>query len=173
MSTNHYFNINVADKFGIEAAILIQNLKFWIEHNMKQNINYYDGKFWMYSSYRELAQCMPYVSEQRVGRILRKLEMDKHLIKSANYNKSRYDKTKWYAFTDEGWSMIRECYIDDSEWNNRKKQDERPIQHNKTNEKSNNIDISGQATSFDVDAFYNASVKNSMLKMDEETKHNT
>ena len=116
---------------------------------------------------------MPYVSEQRVGRILRKLEMDKHLIKSANYNKSRYDKTKWYAFTDEGWSMIRECYIDDSEWNNRKKQDERPIQHNKTNEKSNNIDISGQATSFDVDAFYNASVKNSMLKMDEETKHNT
>ena len=171
-SNNHQFNPRIAAKVGIEAAIIINNLKYWIEHNEAKKINFQDGRYWMYCSYVEMEKHLSYLDAQQIGRIMRKLEKKK-IIRSGVYNKSRYDKTKWYTFTDEGWSIICECYIDDSKENNRKNQNEKPIQYSKTNEKSNNIDISGQATSFDVNAFYDASLKSSMLKMDEETKHNT
>ena len=39
---NHSFNINVAVKIGIEKAILMQNIAFWIERNKANEVNFYD-----------------------------------------------------------------------------------------------------------------------------------
>ena len=127
-SNNHQFNPQVAAKVGIGAAIIINNLKYWLEHNEAKKINFLDGRYWVYCSYVEMEKHLSYLDAQQIGRIMRKLEK-KEIIKSGVYNKSRYDKTKWYTFTDEGWSIICECYIDDSKRNNRKKQKEKPADY--------------------------------------------
>ena len=45
-SMNHSFNIELAEKYGVECAIVIENLAFWIKKNEANNKNLYDNRYW-------------------------------------------------------------------------------------------------------------------------------
>jgi len=92
----HSFCVETAKKHGIEKAILLKNLEFWIRKNMANNKHCYDGMYWTYNSYAAFAELFPYIKEKRMGNLLREMEAE-GLIKSGNYNKSTYDRTKWYT----------------------------------------------------------------------------
>lgn len=92
----HSFNIDDAVNYGIEKAVIIKNLSFWIAKNMANKKHVYDGYCWTYNSASAFAELFPYMSAQKIARLLRELESDE-IIKTGNYNKVGYDRTKWYT----------------------------------------------------------------------------
>ena len=46
----HYFDINIAMKYGIQPAIILNNLYFWIEKNRANEKHFYDGYYWTWSN---------------------------------------------------------------------------------------------------------------------------
>ena len=101
----HSFNIELAKEYGILEAILLKNIWFWIEKNRANEKNFYDGTYWTYNSTRAFNELFPYASESSIKRALKSLQ-EKEIIKTGNYNKSSYDRTLWYAFTDLGYSIV-------------------------------------------------------------------
>ena len=102
----HNFNIEVARLYGIEEAILVHNLFFWIKKNVANGKHYYDGRCWTYNSAKAFAEYFPYLSDTKIYRVLSSLE-EKGFIVKGNYNTDRSDRTKWYAFTDKGLEKLR------------------------------------------------------------------
>lgn len=98
---NHTFNIEIATKYGMLEAVLMEHLNFWIAKNKANDANFHDGYYWTYNSTKALAELFPYVSKNTISRALHHLE-DEGLILSGNYNKSAYDRTMWYALTEKG-----------------------------------------------------------------------
>lgn len=92
----HSFNPEVAADVGIEAAILYQNIQYWCEKNRANNKNLYDGYYWTFNSVAAFEQMFPYLSYKQIRGALTILE-EKGYILSGNFNKSAYDRTKWYA----------------------------------------------------------------------------
>ncbi len=82
-----------------DKAILIHNIAHWIEVNKANNKNFHDGYFWTYNSTTAFSKLFPFWTSSKIQKLLKNLENDGYL-KSANYNKIAYDRTKWYTIVD-------------------------------------------------------------------------
>ena len=94
---SHCFQVRYAVMYGIECALLIQHLEFWINQNARAGRNFYDGRTWMFQTLDEISAVCPYMSREQVHRNLRKL-IDADVLLIGNYNTSKFKKTAWYAF---------------------------------------------------------------------------
>ena len=97
---NYTFDINLAQKYGVNAAIVIANFQFWISKNKANNRHFYDGRYWTYNSVKAFEDIFPFWTGRQIRKILDDLVNLGILIKG-NYNKITYDRTLWYAFKDE------------------------------------------------------------------------
>jgi len=95
----HHFDIDEAQRFGVNEAIFLHNLKFWITHNMANDLHNHEDKTWTYNSRKALSQLFPYWSESQVRRITASL-IENKVIKISSFNKARYDHTLWYTIID-------------------------------------------------------------------------
>ena len=102
----HSFDIDIAAEYGIECAILLKHLYFWIKKNKANDENFFDGRYWTYNSVKAFSVLFPYMTERKVRYTLEKME-EQGLIVVGNYNKSQYDRTKWYALTDLAYSILQ------------------------------------------------------------------
>lgn len=100
-----YFNDKDAVKYGVEEAIIIQNIRFWLQKNRANGKHFHDGRYWTYNSKPAFAKLFPFWSEKQIRRILDSLRKQGVLV-VGNYNPNPYDKTLWYSFSDQ--SMIDE-----------------------------------------------------------------
>ena len=101
----HSFDIGIAMQYGVYAAILLNNLGYWIKHNEANGTNFHDGKYWTYNSRKAYKELFPYMSERQINTALEKLISD-GLVVTGNYNESAYDRTLWYALTQNGKSIL-------------------------------------------------------------------
>lgn len=92
------FDPEIAKKVGVEEAIMYSNIEFWCSHNKANKKHAYDGYYWTYNSQEAFAEQFPFWSREQIRRILRKLKKN-NLIREGNFNKVRWDKTKWYCVT--------------------------------------------------------------------------
>ena len=104
----HSFNINIATKYGVNSAILLNNIYFWIEKNKANETNFYDGYYWTYNSKKAFSELFPYLTSRQVDYALEKL-IDDGVLLTGNYNKNPYDRTLWYAITKKGYSILQNC----------------------------------------------------------------
>ena len=102
---NHSFDVDIACLHGVDAAILIENFRFWIAKNKANNRHFYDGRWWTYNSVKAFSELFPYWSGPQVRRIIEKLQ-DAGVLVSGSYNQNPWDKTKWYAFGD-GFDLMK------------------------------------------------------------------
>ena len=107
----HYFDINIAMKYGIQPAIILNNLYFWIEKNRANEKHFYDGYYWTYNSMKAFSELFPYMTERQIDYAIKKL-VESGLVIKGNYNKSSYDRTCWYAITKAGYSILQNCEMD-------------------------------------------------------------
>jgi len=96
----HSFDVVEANKYGIEEAILIKSLRFWIGKNKANGRHKHENRYWTYCSARTLHEQYPYISESKINRALNGL-VKQGLIIKGNFNKVGYDRTTWYAFVEE------------------------------------------------------------------------
>lgn len=100
----HMFDPQIAQEYGVNAAIIFQNLAYWTEHNRANEANFHDGRYWTYNSVRAFAELFPYLTDKQIRAALKKLE-EGGMILVGNYNKSAYDRTRWYALAEKGLSI--------------------------------------------------------------------
>ncbi len=107
----HSFNISIAKEFGIEEAILLHNLYFWIVKNATNGKHFHDGKYWTYNSNKAFSELFPYIEIKKVSRVMAKLENGGIIVKG-NYNENPFDHTLWYAFTEQGLAYMNNAGYD-------------------------------------------------------------
>lgn len=100
------FDADVAEEVGIEAAIILWNIGYWIEHNAANGQNEHDGRFWTYNSQKAFQELFPFMSAGKVRGALKRLE-DGGYILTGNYNRVAYDRTLWYALTEKGETLCK------------------------------------------------------------------
>jgi hypothetical protein len=92
----HNFYVGVAEEVGVNAAILYYNIAFWCERNEANGDHMHEGRAWTYNSISAFAKLFPYMSTKQIRSALDKLEAV-GLLGSGVFNKSKYDRTKWYC----------------------------------------------------------------------------
>jgi hypothetical protein len=107
----HHFDVNLAVEFGVTEAILLNHFDYWIELNRANEKNFYDGRYWTFNSMKAFCEIFPYLSEKKIRNALKHLQ-DLGLILTGNFNKSAYDRTLWYAFSDLAESMLPKGQMD-------------------------------------------------------------
>jgi hypothetical protein len=101
----HSFDISIATKYGVNVAIFLNNIAFWIHKNVANNKHYHDGFHWTYNSQEAFLQLFPYWTRQNLRTVINQTR-EKGLILIGCYNETKYDHTSWYALTDEGLSLF-------------------------------------------------------------------
>jgi len=102
---NHSFNVEIATKYGIEEAILIENIAFWVCKNAVNKKHFYDEHYWTYNSAAAFGKLFPYMNPKTISRKLLELENEGMLI-SGDYNENRYNRTKWYTITEKALDYL-------------------------------------------------------------------
>lgn len=133
----HLFDVEMAVEYGVNCAIILENFCYWIEKNKANQINFYDGYYWTYNSVRAFNELFPYMSQKQITTAIKKLE-EEQLIISGNYNKLPWDRTKWYALTEKGYSILQKSNIHYPKMSNGTLQKDEPIPNINTNSKQNN-----------------------------------
>lgn len=128
---NHSFNVEIAKKYGIKEAIILEHLYFWVKKNEANEENFYAGRYWTYNTIKAFATLFPYFTARQINYALEKL-VDYGLIIKGNYNKSAYDRTLWYALTDNALSFFensidKKCEIDFTKLSNGNNANVKPI----------------------------------------------
>ena len=101
---------------GDTEASILQQIHYWLTIAAENGSNFKDGYYWTYNSVRKWQEQFPYLTEGRVGRILKKLEEQKILI-TANYNKLPIDRTKWYRIDYEALqTLIESRFCKNEKW---------------------------------------------------------
>ena len=101
----HSFDSDVATRYGLNEAILLNYINFWVEHNKANEVHHINGYYWMYNSVKAFNTQFPYMSEHVIRTALKKL-VNEGLILTGNYNVNGYDRTTWYTITQMGVNVI-------------------------------------------------------------------
>lgn len=67
-----YFDENIAKKVGVNAAIIHEYIRFWIEDN-NENLKEHDGKLWVYLSQNKIQKRFEFLTTRQIEYALNKL----------------------------------------------------------------------------------------------------
>ncbi len=90
---------------GLNEAIILQKIHYWLNNSK----HHYDGRKWIYNTMSEWNNQFPFWSLRTVERTFKKL-IDSKILITANYNKSKIDKTTWYSINYEVLNEKIESY---------------------------------------------------------------
>ncbi len=95
---------------GLNEAIVIQQVHYWLEINRKANINQYDNRIWTYNTYEKWQNDnFDFWSVITLKRIFKKL-FDKGILIKGNYNVKKYDRTLWISIDYDKLDTILDEY---------------------------------------------------------------
>ncbi len=98
----------LAVEYGIDVAIFIHNIVFWVEKNMANDTNFKEGRYWTYNSMEAYCQLYPMWSRDQIKRIIAKCKENGLLI-VGEFNSDRRDRTKWYSPSDRILEIYGVC----------------------------------------------------------------
>lgn len=127
-------------RYGVNEAIMLHHIIFWIDTNAANKQNFFEGRYWTYNSTTAFMEQFPFWTKDQIKRILKSLR-EQDVIMVGNFNKSGYDKTLWYALTDTfvqtAQSIEENSTIDGAKSRYRESGSTQPIPDNNTD---NNTD---------------------------------
>lgn len=126
----HHFDKDYAIEYGVDEAIILNHIIFWIEKNKANKRNFINGYHWTYSTYKAFTEIFPYWKELKIKRILDSL-VKQEVILRENHNKMGYDRTCWYALKNEE-SIFQKRNVHISKMKNGYIKNETPIPYNLT-----------------------------------------
>jgi len=87
---------SLAQQIGLNEAIILQQIHYWLVSSRHEK----EGRKWVYNTYKDWQLQMPFWSERTVKRTIKSLE-ERGFLLSANFNRLKMDKTKWYSIDYE------------------------------------------------------------------------
>ena len=107
----HVFDVNVAKEVGVGAAVILQNIYYWVEKNKANDKHFYDGRYWTYNSVKAFSELFPYFTDKQIRTHLSNLKTH-GLILTGNYNKLSFDKTIWYTLSNSAYALLNKGLTD-------------------------------------------------------------
>ncbi|HDR8159542.1 TPA: phage protein [Bacillus cereus] len=92
---------SLAKNIGLNEAVFLQQIHYWLNRSN----HFYDERRWIYNSAAQWSKQFPFWSENTIRRVLKSLEDTKVLL-VGNYNKAKFDKTKWYSIDYEKLRLL-------------------------------------------------------------------
>ena len=105
----YMFDIEIAKLYGLNEAIFIQNLYWWLQKNKIDNRNFHTAEvinsngdtiqfsgYWTYNSMRSFVDVFPFWTQRQIRTVVKSCR-DKNIIYVARFNREKYDKTLWYT----------------------------------------------------------------------------
>lgn len=102
----HSFDADVACKVGVNAAIVFQNIGYICEYHKTNESHFHEGRYWMFNTRKAFMAQYQYLTEKQVRLAIEKL-VEAGLVMKGNFNGKNFDRTSWYALTDEGQRIFR------------------------------------------------------------------
>ena len=134
----HYFDVNIAATYGVNCAVVLQNIFHWVRKNEANGKHFHDGSYWTYNSTKAFAELFPYLTQKQVETALKKLR-DDGILKTGNYNDFKYDRTLWYAITKKGECILLGKEMDAPDDGNGNPAEGEPIPNKNTDVKPSSI----------------------------------
>ena len=95
----YHFDGRIAKEYGVDAAVFIAMLQFWIAKNEANDRHFHDGRYWTYNSIRAMEKLFPWWSKRQIERIVKNLK-EVGVVLTANYNRDSHDRTLFYALDE-------------------------------------------------------------------------
>lgn len=92
----------LAVEIGLAESILLLQIEFWI--SISDNLR--AGERWTWQSTRDIQHAFPFWGIGTINRTVHSLQ-SKHLIKVANFNSHKYDRTRWFALDLKGIEQLQ------------------------------------------------------------------
>ena len=100
-------NPALAVEIGLNESIVLLQIEYWISVSQ----HFIDGQRWTYQSVREMQKkVFPFWSIATINRTVQSL-LQKGYIIEGNFNKAKYDKTRWFALNFEKLSELKSIAI--------------------------------------------------------------
>lgn len=117
MKTNMTGNILLNDRpiivvptlavlLGTNESIILQQIHYWLQRSQHIKLN----RKWVYLTYDQLVEQIPFISKSTIRRTIIKLE-NKGYLTSQNFNRLKLDKTKWYTINYENLNELKDVGI--------------------------------------------------------------
>ena len=98
--TEYHFNAELAQRHGVNGAIFLHAMAFWIAKNQANGRHFHEGRTWTYNTLEALAKLFPFWTRRQVERITAKLREEGALL-TGNFSQDKTDRTVWYALSDD------------------------------------------------------------------------
>lgn len=98
--SRHSFDPEVAEKVGLAAAVIYQNIAWWCEKNAANEKHIHEGRAWTYNSMAAFSALFPYLTAKQIRDALQVLR-DSGLVVTGNFNSDPRDRTLWYSISGQ------------------------------------------------------------------------
>ena len=85
----------IAIHTSLNESIMLGQINYWLQKSQDEK-HYRDGHYWIWKTYDEWEEELPFWSKSTIRNIIRSLK-NRKLIIIGNYNKMIVDKTSWYT----------------------------------------------------------------------------
>ena len=86
---------------SVDKAIIVQQIHYWLNTSN----HFKDGRKWVYNTMDEWQKQFPWIANSTLRRHFKQLEQENVLL-TANYNKAKFDRTKWYSLNYKKISIL-------------------------------------------------------------------
>ena len=92
----HYFSPEVAARYGVPQAVILDNLSYFINQNMEKGKLHIDGEYWCAKTLQGFEKQMPYFTISKIRRLIDNLKKGK-IIEIKKLGKHASDQTNYYC----------------------------------------------------------------------------
>ncbi|MFT5759322.1 MAG: hypothetical protein ACI9LM_004079 [Alteromonadaceae bacterium] len=96
MSHIHHFDIEDANRYGIEQAIFLNYFRVGLRENKAHNTHIHDNYVWVNYTEHALSILFPYINIEKTNQILQNM-VNNGLLRSGNYSKNNNLYSKWFS----------------------------------------------------------------------------
>ena len=97
--TEYYFNAELAQRHGVNGAIFLHSMAFWVAKNRANGRHFHQGRTWTYNTLEALSRLFPFWTRRQLERIIARLREEGVLL-TGNFSEDKTDRTIWYALAD-------------------------------------------------------------------------
>ncbi len=103
-------NPALATEVGLNESIVLLQLEFLVSISD----HFIEGKRWTFQSINDLRAMFPFWCRETINRAIVSLERQE-LIVVGNYNRHKYDKTRWFALNPAGIQRLKSVQLADGD----------------------------------------------------------